>query len=523
MNTEINRPLTELLRATAQRMGEHPAIRFQDRVVSFAQFDRLTDRIAATFAQRGIEKGDRIGLYCINSDFFALAYFAILKAGATVVPINLLLNPKEVAWILDDAKARALCWFEGLAEKVPAFRNEVRSLEFSVCIGGQAHFDNELHWRECIATQAVAPGIDVDPREDVAAILYTSGTTGKPKGAMLTHRNLASNANSVRLALKLNAGQETFLVVLPMFHAFAATVGMLCPLLHGGTIAALARFDPAEVAATIETTQATVFLAVPSMYSVLLRLPHEAVQQMQSLRLCVAGGASMPVAVMRRFEARFGKLIYEGDGPTECSPVTCVNPVDGERKPGTVGAAVPGVQMKIMDDAGKELPHGEIGEICVRGPSVMKGYWNQPQATDESLRDGWFLTGDLGHEDDEGYFTIVDRKKDLIIVNGLNVYPREIEEVLYTHPAVREAAVIAEPHSRHGEIPVAYLVLNEGVVAESTALRDFLRTRLGHHKIPRKFFFLDELPKNATGKILKRALRKEGELERGVDSRRPSE
>ncbi len=523
MNHEINRPLPNLLRETAQSMGDHPAVCYQGRVVSFAEFDQLTDRVAATLTQSGINKGDRIGLYSINSDVFAVAYFGILKAGGIVVPINLLLNPKEVAWILEDAKARALIWFEDLKESVHAFHNELKSLDFSICIGPQAQFDNELVWDECVAREAVPSNTDIDPSVDIAVILYTSGTTGKPKGAMLTHRNLASNANAVRLALQLEPGRETFLVVLPLFHAFAATVGMLCPLLHGGTLVPLPKFDPIEVAANIEMTQATIFFAVPSMYSVLLRLPNEAVQQMQSLRLCVSGGASMPIEVMRRFETRFGKWIYEGDGPTECSPVTCVNPVSGKRKPGTVGRAVPGVEMKIMDDSGHELPRGEIGEIWVRGPNVMKGYWNRPDATAESLREGWFLTGDLGHEDDEGYFTIVDRKKDLIIVNGMNVYPREIEEVLYTHPAVCEAAVVGEPHSRHGEIPVAYLSLNKGAIADSSVLRNFLLDHLGRHKVPRKFFFLDGLPKNATGKILKRALGKGGELERGVDSREPTE
>ena len=517
---ELNIALPDLLRTTAQRLGAQTAIHFAGRETSFAAFDAMSDRIAAHLAERGIEPGNKVGLYCPNSDAFAVAYFGILKAGATVVPINLLLTPPEVAWILEDANAKGLIWHEAFAPAVAAIRAALPHAIEELWIGAQRPegvAKDMRGWLDALQSTAPTPQPTIDPREDVAVILYTSGTTGKPKGAMLTHRNLASNTNSVRLALELDPGNETFLVVLPMFHAFAATVGMLFPLCHGGTIVPLPKFDPSEVARTIEAHQATIFFAVPSMYSVLLRLPDEDVARFKSVRFSVSGGAALPIEVLRQFEARFGLPILEGDGPTECSPVTCVNPVHGIRKPGTVGPPIPGVEMKILDDAGNELPHNEIGEICVRGPNVMKGYWKRPEATAESFAGEWFRTGDLGIEDDDGYFSILDRKKDMIIVNGMNVYPREIEEVLYTHTAIREVAVIGEPHDSHGEIPVAYVVIESEVT--SMELREFLKPQLGRHKIPRRFQFLEALPKNATGKILKRELRLQGELERGVDAR----
>jgi long-chain acyl-CoA synthetase len=301
-----------------------------------------------------------------------------------------------------------------------------------------------------------------------------------------------------------------------MFHAFAAMVGMLFPLCHGCALIPLAKFEPAQVAEAVKSFQATVLPAVPSMFNVMLRLPAEMTDHFASLRFCISGGAAMPVDVMNRFTERYGKIIYEGDGPTECSPVTCVNPIGGEVRAGSVGFPVPEVEMKILDEQGNELPTGEIGEICVRAPSVMKGYWHQPEETAKSFFEDWFRTGDLGNVDGDGYFYLVDRKKDMVIVNGMNVYPRVVEEVLYQHPGIREAAVIGVPHSSHGEVPEAWVVAEEGAELEPGELRRFCRERLGQHEIPRRFQVVDTLPKNATGKINKRELRKQGEIERGI-------
>jgi long-chain acyl-CoA synthetase len=253
------------------------------------------------------------------------------------------------------------------------------------------------------------------------------------------------------------------------------------------------------------------------MYSVLLRLPETRISRFASVRFAVSGGAAMPVAVLRAFEDKFNVKIYEGDGPTECSPVTCVNPIGGLQKPGTVGLPVPGVEMKIVSSDGRDCPDGEVGEIAVRGANVMKGYWGQPTSTDEVIREGWLYTGDLGTRDTDGYFSIVDRKKDLIIVNGMNVYPRMVEEVLYGIEGVREVAVIGEPDKLHGEVPVAYLALDEGSILDEKSLRERSRALLGRHQVPKRFIILPMLPRNAAGKILKRELRLDGERERGID------
>jgi len=512
---DANASIPAVFRETALRNPDAPAICFADRKVSFAEIDQASDAIAASLAERGIKRGDRVALYSINSDDFAIVYTGIIKAGAAVVPVNLLLNPKEISYILRDAGVKTLFYHQAFADSVAAFRSEIDSLVLCISIGVEQ--GDDPCFEDLRQNQAEAPLLDFDPKQDLAAILYTSGTTGHPKGAMLTHRNLLSNTCSVAAAMQLRPKEDVILVVLPMFHAFAATVGMLTPLLHGLSFAPIPRFDPAGVSAAIGAVGATVFLGVPSMYNVLLRLPEEQLEQWSSVRFGVSGGAAMPVAVMHQFEARFGIPIYEGDGPTECSPVTCVNPIGGLTKPASVGLPVPEVEIEIFDDSGEQLPVDEIGELCVRGPNVMKGYWNLPEATAEAFFEEWLRTGDLGYKDKDGYLFMVDRKKDMIIVNGMNVYPRMVEELLYQHPDIVEAAVVGEPNDRHGEVPIAHVVLQEGADVAASAVRAYCLENLGRHQVPRKVVLRSSLPKNAAGKILKRELRREGELERGVD------
>ncbi len=484
--------------------------------LTFAQLDRRSDALAAAFAARAVQPGDRVGLLCPNGTDFVVAYLGILKAGATVVPLNLLLNPRELAFILVDCGACALLHHPAF-DTAAAQAAEGLDLRVRLRIGTAAA--DALTLTDLIEEGGEAPILTLDPQEAVAAILYTSGTTGRPKGAMLTHSNLVANVESVAEALRFTP-EDRVLVVLPMFHAFAATVGMLTPLLQGAALVPVPRFEPKLVSQAIADHGVTLFLGVPSMYGVLLRLDQSTVDQWASIRLCVSGGAAMPVAVMEAFEGRFGVPIVEGDGPTECSPVTCVNPLDGVRKPGSVGLPVPRVEMQILDPEGRPVPDGTAGEVCVRGPNVMKGYFNLPEATRDAFFGDWFRTGDLGMRDAEGYFYLVDRIKDLIIVNGMNVYPRVIEEVLYAHPAVAEAAVVGDPDPRHGEIPVAHIALRPEASTSVAEIRDWCRERLGRHEIPRRVEIHAVLPKNAAGKILKRELRATGEYERGVTTSR---
>ncbi|MCB1734878.1 MAG: long-chain fatty acid--CoA ligase [Gammaproteobacteria bacterium] len=506
-NPPLSDSLPAILRARCRRGPEQAVIAAGSASLSARQFDAYGDRVAAWLAGKGIVKGDRVALYGINGPEFAVAYFGIVKAGAVVVPLNLLQNPRELAYVVKDSGAKGLIHSAVLGDKVAALD------EFELGLGFAQSIGSVEEWTRLAEGMSV-PEIDIDPGEDLAAILYTSGTTGNPKGAMLTHRNLAFDTWSAAQATQLRS-DDVLLVVLPMFHSFAASVGMIMPLLWGAALAPVPKFDASLVADTIAAVGATVFMGVPSMYNVLLHLPDASADKLRSLRLCVSGGAAMPVALMNAFEQRFGLAIHEGDGPTECSPVTCLNPIGGERKPASVGLPIPMVEMAIRDLNGKPVADGEVGEICVRGANVMKGYWHLPEATAESFWDDWFRTGDLGLRDGDGYFFIVDRIKDMIIVNGMNVYPRMVEEVLYEHPAVSEAAVIGAPHESHGEIPVAYVALK--AAATSAELRAFCRDRLGPHQVPRRFTVLDALPKNAAGKIVKRELRKQGELERGVD------
>jgi long-chain acyl-CoA synthetase len=511
----ITRSLPEHFREAASRFADHPAIIDPHLPLSYAELDNLSDRIAAGLLAQGTQPGDHIGLYGINSAHFVAIYLGIQKAGATVVPINLLLSPEEVAFILSDAGVRALFYFAPFAPTVSAIRKQLPKVGTWVCVGANPADPSDPLLEQILSPQTGSLCTTLDP-DGVAVIIYTSGTTGRPKGAMLTHRNLVSDALCATKALKPRLREERFLVVLPMFHAFAAMAGIIIPLLNGCSLVPLPKFDPAQTAELIEKTCATIFLGVPSMYNLLLRLPGKHTAQLARLRFCVSGGAALPFEIMTQFEQRFGVLIYEGDGPTECSPVTCVNPIGGLRKPHSVGPAIPGVEMKILDEAGQEKPRNELGEICVRGPNVMKGYWNQPEETAQSFFGEWFRTGDLGYEDADHYFYIVDRIKDMVIVNGMNVYPRVIEELLYRHEAVREAAVIGHPHPLHGEVPVAYLSLKEGAQLPEKEIRAFCQSHLGRHEVPKKFIFIHELPKNAAGKIVKRELRKQGEIERGV-------
>jgi long-chain acyl-CoA synthetase len=341
---------------------------------------------------------------------------------------------------------------------------------------------------------------------DTAVLLYTSGTTGTPKGAELTHDNLLRNCEGSRDLFNLGAG-TVMLGALPLFHSFGQTCGMNTCVVAGGTLTLLPRFDPGKALEIIERDRVSVFEGVPTMYGAMLNLPDHERHDTSTLRLCASGGAALPVELMRGFEEAFSCKILEGYGLSETSPVASFNHANRERKPGSIGQPIAGVEMKVVDDQDHDLAEGEVGEIVVRGHNVMKGYWNQPEATADAMRGGWFHTGDLARVDEDGYFFIVDRKKDMIIRNGFNVYPREIEEVLYEHPAVREAAVIGLPHDEYGEEVGAAVSLKAGAEVSPEELREFLKAQVAAFKYPRKVWIVDELPKGPTGKILKREIK----------------
>jgi len=509
--------LHDVLNISVERYAQHTAINFLGQTTSFASFSEQSNQVAAGLAEQDIEQGDRVALYCINSDLYAVAYMGIVKAGAVVVAINLLLTPGEIEYILNDSGAKTIIYHEVFANNVSMFRQATPALQCYIYLGETPSEVADVKFNRLLSCDKTPPALTYNTAQDVVSIIYTSGTTGRPKGVMLTHRNLVSNTASVQTAMTIRPGEDIILVVLPMFHSFAATVGMLTPLLYGCTLLPVPKFDIDLVMNTIAMGKASIFLGVPSMYNMMLNCTDEQVEKFSSIRFCISGGAAMPPAIMEKFETRFGKKIYEGDGPSECSPVTCVNPIGGRRKPASVGLPVPDVEMRIMDQDGNAVADNGIGEICVRGPNVMKGYWNRPAETKQVFFGEWLRTGDLGHKDEAGYFYIDDRLKDMIIVNGMNVYPRAVEDVLYQFDPVHEVAVVGEPDEQRGEIPVAYVALKPGESCTLEDIIDFCKPRLGRHQLPRKAVFMPQLPKNATGKILKRELRKQGELERGID------
>jgi long-chain acyl-CoA synthetase len=338
----------------------------------------------------------------------------------------------------------------------------------------------------------------------LAVIIYTSGTTGRPKGAMLSHGNLLHNVESCRIVLQTVAA-DRFAVLLPLFHSYMLTVGLLLPLLVGGSVVLVKSLHPVRnVSQEILQRQATVIPAIPQFYRSMVNAP---IHMPLPLRICVSGAAPLPVQVLKEFEAKFHIPLIEGYGLSEASPVVTKNPLDRTRKAGSIGLPIPNVEVSIQDDTGRELGTSEIGEVCVRGGNVMLGYWKQPEETAKVMRQGWLLTGDIGYRDAEGYYFITDRKKDMLLVNGINVYPREIEEILYQFPGVKEAAVVGKTDPRKGELPIAFVVANDGVVLDEKTLQQFVRHKLADYKVPRKVVLLPALPRNATGKILKTTLR----------------
>jgi long-chain acyl-CoA synthetase len=486
--------LAGLLTDSVAAAPSRAAVRLDDAELSYAELDEASARVAGLLEAKGMRPGDRVGVMLPNVPHFAVVYYGILRAGGVVVPMNVLLKEREVAFYLADSGARLLFAWHQFADAAHGGSDEahadcllVEPGDFEALLGRSERVD----------------GVVERSVDDTAVILYTSGTTGTPKGAELTHDNLRRNVEIAAGLFGID-GDTVTLGALPLFHSFGQTCGLNTTIRAGGCLTLIPRFDAGRALEIIQRDRVAVFEGVPTMYAALLSHPRRVDFDTSTLRVCVSGGAALPVEVMRNFERAFGCSILEGYGLSETSPVASFNHPDRERKPGSIGTPVDGVEMKVVDEDGGEVPHGEVGEIAIRGHNVMKGYWRRPEATAETIRGGWFHTGDLGRIDEDGYFFIVDRKKDMVIRGGYNVYPREIEEVLYEHPAVREAAVIGVPHPELGEEVAAAVALVAGAEVDERELVHFVKTQLAAYKYPRHVWFVDELPKGPTGKILKR-------------------
>ncbi len=492
-------PMSNLAAAflvAVDRHADRPALFWGDAQVTYGEIARSAGWLARELVARfDLQPGDRVALWLKNRPEFVTALFGVLGAGGVVVPVNNFLKAEEVDYLLGDAGITVVITESGLTEGVSELRSRRPNLRVLLV--------------DDFPSQPPAGGFPVGrtqaTREDLAVLIYTSGTTGKPKGAMLTHGNLLHNVESCRQVLQV-VDFDRFVLLLPMFHSFMLTVCVLLPLLVGGSMVIIRSVHPPKsMLQEILQNQGSVLPAMAALFRVLATLPPGVELP---LRLCISGAGPLPAEILRAFNERHPTVpLIEGYGLSEASPVVSVNPVVGPWIPGTIGPPVPDVEMSIQDDAGRSLPDGVDGEICVRGGNVMRGYWNAPEKTAETLVGGWLRTGDIGHRRSDGYYVITDRKKDMLKPNGINVYPREIEEVLYQYPGIREAAVVGEPCERRGERPVAFVSLDEGRTFDEKALIGFLRERLADFKLPRRAHLLPALPRNATGKILKTALR----------------
>jgi len=495
--TNLAKNLTDTTRAHAGRV----AVRVDNAAMTYRALDDASARVAGLLHERGLKPGDRVGIMMPNVAEVPVVYYGVLRAGGVVVPMNPLLKAREVAYYLGDSGAGLIFAWHAFADQA---RSGVEQAEAeSIVVDG-------ISFPDLLASAAPDDQVADTGDEDTAVILYTSGTTGHPKGAELTHGNLISNTEVACTDIVRAGPGDVIFGGLPLFHVFGQTVALNVAVASGACLTLLPRFDPGHALQIIAGHRVTVFEGVPTMYVALLHQPDRADYDTSALRTCISGGAALPVEVLRGFEEAFGIPVLEGYGLSETSPVASFNHPGRERKPGSIGTPIRDVQMRVVDKEDHEVPRGEVGEIVIRGPNVMKGYWQRPEATAEAIKGegeaggGWFHTGDLARVDEDGYFYIVDRKKDLIIRGGYNVYPREIEEVLYEHPAVAEAAVIGLPHPALGEEVGAAVALKPGAVTTAGELRDYVKGQVAAYKYPRHVWIVGSLPKGATGKIQKR-------------------
>lgn len=502
--------LPQLLAQSAEKYQDKTAITFFNQTITFRELSEKVNIVASAFYKRGLKKGDRVALMLPNTPFYPISYFAALTCGATIVQVNPMYQPDELRYILNDSGAKFIIAFEPLAPIVEAVKKDTKLDEI---IYASAESASEFH--ELLQDPGdKVPEVDFNPKEDVAVLQYTGGTTGRSKGAMLTHTNLIANTIQSAIAIKpvSDPGNERVLMVAPLFHVYGMTSGMNLAIYNGNNLIMLPKFDVEQVVQTIETHKTTNFPGVPTMYIALLEYAKKHQTKLDTFKSCTSGSAPLPVEVLEQLHEITGAPVSEGYGLSEASPTTHRNPVVGLQKAGSIGIPFPSTYVKIVDqETGEQsLNVGEIGELIVKGPQVMKGYWNMPEETNQTVRDGWLYTGDLAKMDEDGYFYIVGRKKELIIASGYNVYPIEIEDVIYEHPKVLEAAVFGVPHPYRGETIKAVIVAQESQTLTEEEITDFCKKKLAAYKVPKIIEFREELPKTAVGKILKRKLQEEG-------------
>ncbi len=516
-------PLHGLLQETAKQFPEKTAIVYGEREITYAQLDLLSNNFSHALTKLKVKKGDWVAVFLPNIPQFIVAYFGVLKAGAAVTAISPMHREREVEFQLGDSGAQTLVTLDSLYPVVDKVRE--KTLLKNVIVTGLDEFGsgainlsaipNTLSFQQLLKdSQGTAPKTKINPSEDLAALQYTGGTTGTAKGAMLTHTNLLSNALAFAAWIKGTKAQETFLTALPLFHIYGMTTSMTVPISLAAEMVLLPKFNPQKVLETIQKRKVTVFCGVPTMYSALLVNPELGKYDLTAIRVCISGASSLPPQNQKKFMAITGGFLAEGYGLTEASPVTHCTPVDKSMKTvkvGSIGLPLPDTDAKIVDlETGeKTLGQGETGELAVKGPQVMKGYWQKPEETALVLRDGWLLTGDIACADGDGYFYITDRKKDLIKYKDYSVYPRELEDVLYEHSAVKLCAVIGKPDAAAGEVPKAYIVLKEGTALSAKEIMAFVNDKVAPYKAIREVEFRKELPISGAGKVLRRILKEE--------------
>ncbi len=528
--------LQNVLDNAAETYGQRNAIVFQNTSISYKELKELAEKLAASLRRRGVKPGDRVSIMLPNLPQTFIAFWGVMKAGAVAVMTNPLYMESELTHQIKDSGAKHLITLDIFWPKIAALREQ---LDLDVCYVTRVRdalkfplswlqpfsarrqgtwvsvpFDGKgvVAWKDLFKTSERLSVEVTDSHENIALLQYTGGTTGLSKGAMLTHANLLANLTQLSAIIQQPPEKEhVFLALLPLFHVFGLTITLLLPAMMAARVVPMPRYVPADMLEAFKKYQFTAFIGAPSVYISLLQQKNLAQYDLHHIVFCISGSAPMPVEWLKKFEEVTGTPITEGFGLTEASPVTHANPVFGKQKPGSIGVPVPGTMARIVDteDGARVLAHNEIGELIIKGPQVMKGYWKRPEETARTIRDGWLYTGDIAYMDEEGYFYIVDRKKDLIIVGGYNVYPREIDEVLHTHPKIREAVTVGVNHRSRGETVKAYIVPEEGANLTVPEVVAFCRQKLASFKVPRLIEFREELPKTMVGKVLRRILREE--------------